>query len=327
MEAYWIAHAGSRKALVAAMKAAVIHRFGPPDVITIEDLPRPSPQAGEVLVRVAAAGVGPWDAWIREHKSVVVVQLPVTLGSDVSGIVEEIGPGVTNFSVGDAVYGVTNQLFIGGYAEFAIATASMISHKPASMNLIAAASVPVVGVTAWQMLFDYAKAQPGQSVLILGGAGNVGSYAVQLATQAGLTVFATASAQDTEFVRSLGAAFILDYKTARLETAVPAVDIVLDTVGGNLRDRAIALLRPGGILVSVVSEPPPQPDSTIRTVFFLVEVTTQRLDSLAELFRANRLKANVGSVLPLEQVRLAHEMLAGAPHDRGKIVLRIAEPT
>ncbi len=307
------------------MKAARIHRFGPPDVITIDDLPRPAPGKGEVLVRVAAAGVGPWDAWIREHKSVVVVTLPLTLGSDISGIVEEIGPGVNRFAVGDPIYGVTNPQFIGGYAEYALASETMISRKPESLDFLAAASVPVVGVTAWQMLFDYAKAQSGQSVLILGGAGNVGSYAVQLAKGAGLTVFATASSQDQEYVRGLGADIVIDYKAVRLEDAVPAVDIVLDTVGGGLREDALTRIRPGGILVSAVSEMTQVSDSPVRSVFFLVEVTSGRLDTLAELFRSGQLRSNVGSVLPLEQVRLSHEMLAGAPHERGKIVLRVAD--
>jgi NADPH:quinone reductase-like Zn-dependent oxidoreductase len=307
------------------MKAARVHQFGPPNAITIDDVPRPSPKEGEVLVRVACAGVGPWDAWIREHKSVVVVSLPVTLGSDISGIVEEIGPGVSRFAVGDPVYGVTNPLFIGGYAEYAIASAHMISRKLEALDFIAAASVPVVGVTAWQMLFDYAKVQPGQSVLILGAAGNVGSYAVQLAAQAGLKVFATASPQDAEYVRGLGAAVVIDYKTEHLEDAIPLVDSVLDMVGGNLRDNALARIRPGGVLVSVVSEIKQPPGSSIRSMFFLVDVTSERLEKLTELFSSGRLTANVGTLLPLEDVQQSHEMLAGAPHPRGKIVLQVAD--
>jgi NADPH:quinone reductase-like Zn-dependent oxidoreductase len=307
------------------MKAARIHRFGPPDVIAIDDLPRPAPKDGEVLVRVACAGVGPWDAWIREHKSVVAVSLPLTLGSDISGTVEEIGPGVSRFAVGDHVYGVTNPHFIGGYAEYALASENMIARKPESLDFVAAASVPVVGVTAWQMLFDYAKAQSGQSVLILGAAGNVGSYAVQLATQAGLKVFATASAEDDEYVRGLGAAVVIDYKSVRLEDTVPVVDIVLDTVGGSLRDSSLKRLRPGGVLVSVVSAMSETPGSSIRSIFFLVDVTSERLDKLTELFSSGRLRSNVGTVLPLQEARLSHEMLDGAPHRRGKIVLRVAD--
>ena len=165
------------------MKAARIHRFGPPEVIVLDDVPRPTPDPQQVLIRVAAAGVGPWDALIREGKSAVDVPLPVTLGSDFSGVVELAGSDVRDFKPGDEVYGATNSEFIGGYAEYALTSAGMIAKKPRSLTFDEAASVPVVAVTAWQMLFDYAKDQSGQSVLIHGAAGNVGAYTVQLATE------------------------------------------------------------------------------------------------------------------------------------------------
>src|SRR5262245_53237127 len=183
------------------MKAARIHRFGSPDVIVVEDIPRPTPAAGEVLVRVRAAGVAPWDALIREGKSKVSPQPPLTLGSDLSGTVETLGPGVTDFRVGEDVYGVTNAQFCGAHAEFAVASAGMVAKKPARLNHVEAASVPVVAVTAWQMLFEYAQMVAGQSVLILGAGGNVGAYAVQLATSAGMDVVAIAGPKDDEFVR------------------------------------------------------------------------------------------------------------------------------
>jgi NADPH:quinone reductase-like Zn-dependent oxidoreductase len=178
------------------LKAARIHRFGPPEVIVVDDLPRPAPAAGQVLVRVASAGVGPWDALIREGKSIVNSPLPVTLGSDLSGVIEVLGSGVTQFQPGDEVYGVTNAEFIGAYAEFALASSKTVARKPGGLSFTEAASAPVVAVTAWQMLFDYAQAKPEQTVLIHGAGGNVGGYAVQLASQAGLHVFATASADD-----------------------------------------------------------------------------------------------------------------------------------
>lgn len=310
------------------MRAARIHRFGPPDVIVLDDLLRPAPDPDQVLLRVAAAGVGPWDALIREHKSAVMVPLPLTLGADLSGIVEVTGGDVHHFKPGDMVYGVTNPQFIGANAEYALASANMIAKKPMSLSFDEGASAPVVAVTAWQMLFDYAKAQPGQSVLIHGAAGNVGAYAVQLARQAGLRVFATASSGDISFVKSLGADTVVDYKARRFEDAVPLVDIVLDLVGGDTRARSFAVIKPGGILVSTVSKPTAQDDRSrgVRAVFFLVEVTSERLDKLTDLFDSGKLKARVGTVLPLDQVRTAHEMLAGAPHLGGKIVLHIADP-
>ncbi len=309
------------------MKAARIHRFGPPEVIQLDDIPRPTPDSDQVLVRVAAAGVGPWDALIREKKSVVNIPLPLTLGSDISGVIELAGSDVHHLRPGDEVYGATNPQFIGGYAEYALASAGMIARKPHSLTFNESASVPVVAVTAGQMLFDYAKAQAGQSVLIHGAAGNVGAYAVQLARHAGLRVFATASSDDTSFVQSLGAETVVDYKAKRFEDVVPPMDIVLDLVGGETRSRSFQLIKPGGILVSVVSDAPAERNSPpgVRSVFFLVEVTTQRLEKLTPLFDRGELKARVGTVLPLDQARAAHEMLGGAPHKSGKIILRIAD--
>ena len=311
------------------MKAARIHRFGSPEVIVIDHVQTPTPGPGELLVRVAAAGVGNWDALIREQKSVVSSPLPLTLGSDLSGVVESTGAGVAEFKPGEEVYGVTNPQFIGAYAEYALASAEMVARKPKGLSFVEAASVPVVAVTAWQMLFDYAQAQSGQAVLIHGAAGNVGAYAVQLAKHAGLQVFATAGSADLDYVRSLGADGIVNYKTTRFEEAAPAVDVVVDTVGGETRNRSYGVLKQGGILVSVVSPFPqtPSPPAGVRAAFFLVEVTTDRLNTIAKLFDSGRLACQVGTVLPLDQARTAHEMLAGAPHKRGRIVLRIGNGT
>lgn len=308
------------------MKAARILQFGPPSVIENEELERPKPGAGQLLVHVKAAGVGPWDALIREGKSAVSPAPPLILGSDLSGTVAEVGPGVSGFKVGDDVYGSTNDGFVGAYAEYAIASAGMMAPKPRKLNYLEAASAPVVAVTAWQMLFDYAHAQAGQTVLIHGGAGNVGAYAVQLAREAKLSVIATASANDIDYVRSLGANTVLDYHGARFEDSAHAIDIVIDTVGGTTRERSFHVLKPGGILVSVVS---PVSEETakrygVKAVFFYVEVTTDRLKHITELFDSGKLAPSVGTVLPLSQARAAHDMLAGASHDRGKIVLKMA---
>ncbi|HET9284678.1 MAG TPA: NADP-dependent oxidoreductase [Candidatus Angelobacter sp.] len=308
------------------MKAARILQFGPPSVIVNEDLERPKAGAGQLLVHVKAAGVGPWDALIREGKSAVSPAPPLILGSDLSGTVAEVGPGVSGFKVGDDVYGSTNEGFVGAYAEYAVASAGMMAPKPRNLSFVEAASAPVVAVTAWQMLFDYARAQAGQTVLIHGGAGNVGAYAVQLAREAKLNVIATASANDIDYVRGLGANTVLDYHSARFEDTAHAVDIVLDTVGGTTQERSYRVLKPGGILVSVVS---PVSEETakkygVKAVFFYVEVTTARLKHLTELFDSGKIVPSVGTVLPLSQARTAHDMLAGAPHDRGKIVLKMA---
>jgi NADPH:quinone reductase-like Zn-dependent oxidoreductase len=306
------------------MKAARIERFGPPSVITIDDLPRPEPGVEELLVRVKAAGVGHWDALVREGK--VQQNLPLILGSELPGIVEAVGAGVSGFKTGDEVYGATNERFTGAYAEFALASATRMAQKPKSLNLIEAASAPIVSVTAWQMLFDYADAIAGQKVLIHGAAGNVGAYAVQLARNAGLEVFATASSSDLDYVHALGAITAIDYHRSRFEEVVQAVDIVLDTVGGDTRMRSLGVLKPGGILVSVVSSPIPSEAAAkagVRVVYFIVDVTTARLNKITELFDSGKLLTDVGTVLPLEQARVAHEMLEGAPHKRGKIVMSV----
>jgi NADPH:quinone reductase-like Zn-dependent oxidoreductase len=306
------------------MKAARIHRFGPPDVIVVEDLPRPVPAAGEVLARIIASGVGPWDALIREGKSTVSPPPPLTLGSDLSGVVEAVGAEVTQFKAGDEVYGVTNHQFVGANAEFAIASADMVALKPRRLTPLEAASVPVVAVTAWQMLFEYARPEPGQTVLVLGAAGNVGSYAVQFAATAGFHVIAVAGSKDVDYVRRLGAGDVVDYRVTDFADVVRSVDAVVDTVGGNTRDRAFGVLKPGGILVTAVSSEFVLARSDVRSAFFYVEVTTARLNAISPFLESGQVIAQAGSVLPLADVRTAHEMLAGAPHRRGKIVLQVA---
>jgi NADPH:quinone reductase-like Zn-dependent oxidoreductase len=308
------------------MKAARVLRFGPPNVIIInDDLARPEPVAGQLLVRVRAAGVGNWDALIREGE-IELQSLPLTLGAELSGIVEAIGAEVSGFKLGDEVYGATNEQFSGAYAEYAVPSAGRIALKPKTLNFIEAASVPVVAVTAWQMLFDYAHVTAGQTVLIHGAAGNVGSYAVQLAKQAGLHVVATASSADLDYVRGLGADRVVDYKSERFEESSTGVDVVLDTVGGDTQQRSLRVLKPGGILVSAVS---PVLETTqerygVRAAYFYVDVTTARLNKITEMFDNGKLVTNVGTVLPLEEARIVHEMLRGLPHKRGKIVLSIA---
>ncbi|HUA15854.1 MAG TPA: NADP-dependent oxidoreductase [Verrucomicrobiae bacterium] len=301
------------------MKAGRIHHFGPPAAIVIDEIPRPTAGQGELVIRVAAAGVGPWDALIREGKSAVQLPLPIVLGSDLAGIVESVGTGVRPFQPGDEVFGATNEQFCGAYAEYAVASAQMVAAKPGSLSFVEAASVPVVAVTAYQMLFDYAQMKAGHAVLIHGAAGNVGAYAVQLAKQAELLVFATAGPADVDYARRLGAEMVVNYKTTKFEDVVPPVDAVLDTVGGDTQHRSFHVLKPGGIVVSSVSPPPPL--SGFRSAFFLVDVTQARLATLSRLFDSQELAAEVGTVLPLQEARRAHEMLSGAPHKRGKILL------
>ena len=307
------------------MKAARVLRFGPPSVISNDDVPRPKPGAGQLLVRVKAAGVGEWDALTREGK-IQLQPLPLILGAELSGIVEAIGAEVSGRQVGDEVYGATNEQFTGAYAEYAVPFASRIAPKPKTLNFVEAASAPVVAVTAWQMLFDYARVSRGQTALIVGAAGNVGAYAVQLASQAGLHVIATARAANRQYLTELGAERVVDYETERFEDSLTGVDVVLDTVGGETQQRSLRVLKRGGILVSVVSPvPEPLPERHgVRAAYFIVDITTARLDKIRELFDTGKLVTAVGTVLPLEEASVAHDMLGGAPHKRGKIVLSVA---
>jgi NADPH:quinone reductase-like Zn-dependent oxidoreductase len=309
------------------MKACRVHRFGGSEVIAFEDVAPPAPGEGEVLVRVNAAGVGPWDAWVRAGKSVLPQPLPLTLGADLAGVVAAVGVGVREWKPGDAVFGVTNTRFTGAYAEFAIASAAMIAPKPAQLTDIDAAATPVVSVTAWQALFEKVKLAQGEKVLIHGAAGGVGAFALQLARRAGLRIIATASASDLSYVQSLGADQVVDHRAERFEDTAKEIDAVIDLVGGETQTRSFAVLKRGGSLVSVVSSPDQllAQRCGVKAAFFLVDVTTERLKRIASLFEQGALTVEVGAVLPLASVRLAHGMLEGdLPRPRGKIVFRVA---
>lgn len=311
----------------SAMLAWRVHQFGPPETMNLESISRPEPGPGEVLVQVHAAGVGPLDAWIRAGKSALPQPLPLTLGSDLSGKVAAVGPGVAEIRPGDDVFGVTNAQFVGAYAKYAVAKAGMLARKPASLTYVQAASVPVVAVTAWQALFEHGALQAGQTVVILGAAGNVGAYAVQLARRARLRSIATAGPDDIAYVRSLGADKVVNYHTQKLVDEVENADAVIDLVGGDAQERSFQILRPGGKLISAVSDPDQDRANRhrVRAFFFLVEVTTDRLRRIAELVDQGELTARVGTVLPFADAREAHMMLEGQRRaSKGKIVLQVA---
>jgi NADPH:quinone reductase-like Zn-dependent oxidoreductase len=309
------------------MMAWRVHEFGPPEVMKFERVPWPEPGPGEVLVKVEAAGVGPWDGWIRAGKSALPQPLPLTLGSDLPGEIVAMGPGVSGLRVGDHVYGVTNPQFLGAYAEYALASAAMVSNKPASLTHGEAASVPVVSVTAWQALFDHAQLKAGQTVVIHGAAGNVGSYAVQLARRAGVQTIVTVATDTISFVRDLGANTVIDYRTERFEESVRDADAVIDLVGGETQNRSFQVLRRGGKLISAVSRPDQRLAERhgVEAAFFLVRVTSQYLAEIARLVDGGKLRTNVGAVLPLADAREAHFILERLrPQPKGKIVLAVA---
>src|ERR1700722_4298761 len=314
-------------ALPQIMTAARINQLGPPQIIALDRVDVPEPQELQVLVRVCAAGVGPWDALVRTGKSGLPLTPPLTLGSEISGIVEKVGANTIGFAPGGGGLGATNPLFIMGYAEYAVVSARMIAKKPAALSHIEAAAMPVVAVMAWQMLFDHAALREGQTVVIHGGAGNVGAYAVQLARTKKLHVIATVRNGDADYVRGLGAHEVINTETFNVANFARRADAVIDTVGGPLQDQLLTFVKPGGIIVSSVSRPNVQlaQKRRVRADYFIVDVNTAQLTRLAEMHDKNELVIPVGSVLPLGEARAAHEMLAGSrAHKRGKIVLQVA---
>jgi NADPH:quinone reductase-like Zn-dependent oxidoreductase len=226
------------------MKAIRIHTYGGPEVLKYEDAPRPQAGEGEVLIRVHAAGVNPVDSAIRGGlvKEIFPVSLPWIPGSDVSGVIEEVGPNVTRFKKGDEVFALLNPAKGGTYAEYVVVNESELALKPKSLHHIRAAAVPVAAVTAWNALFETAQLQSGQRVLIHGGAGGVGHFAVQLAKWKGAHVIATASARNHELVYELGADEVVDYQAQKFENVAREIDIVLDPIGGNTQERSWKVL-------------------------------------------------------------------------------------
>ena len=317
----------AERGVPATMKAVRVAAFGGYEQMTLTDVAVPLPQKGQVLVRVAAAGVGPWDGWILAGKSALPQPLPLTLGADFAGDVEALGEGVRGFAPDERVYGVVNRRFTGAWAEYAVAEADMIARAPKRLSVIDAASAPIVAATAEQALFEEAGLKSGQSVLILGAVGNVGAYAVQMAREAGLQILAAVDREDADYARSLGAGTVVDGRASDFASGRPKVDAVIDLVGGEAQRRAFGALRAGGKLISAVSAPDADLASAhkVEARFFLVATTTERLQALTQRFETGRLVAQVGAVSPLADVRAAMAQVEGkSPRRRGKVVLKIA---
>jgi NADPH:quinone reductase-like Zn-dependent oxidoreductase len=306
------------------MKAVRIHKFGGPEVLQFEDVPRPEPGARQVLVRVHAAGVNPVDWKIREGKF-GKIPLPSIMGSDFSGEIEALGPDVAEFRVGELVFGsVADES--GGYAQYALAPVSHIVEKPKAIDHVQAAGMPVPSMTAWQALFDTAELNAGQKVLIHAAAGGVGSFAVQFAKWKGAYVIGTASGSNAALVRSLGVDEFIDYRTTRFEDVVSDADVVFDTVGGETQERSWKVLKKGGILVSIVQPPSEQTAKAhnVRGVFMREDATrNEELTQIAKLVANGQIKVNVETILPLSEARKAQE-ISQSGHAHGKIVLKVA---
>ncbi len=313
---------------MATMKAVRFHSYGPPEVLALEDVERPTPAADEVLVRVHAAGVNPLDWKVRGGyvRDWLHHRLPLIPGWDVSGVVEAVGAKVTDFKIGEAVYGMLDFGRDGAYAEYVAAPAQHLARKPASLDHVQAAAVPLAALTAWQALFDSAGLAKGQTVLIHGAAGGVGHFAVQFARWAGARVIGTASASHESFLQELGAERVLDYRTTRFEEAAGDVDVVLDTIGGDTQQRSWKVLKRGGILVATlgISSPGAPDEHGVRGVGILVHPDPSQLTRIGKLIDSGNLKPVINVVLPLAEAGRAHEM-SQTGHGRGKIVLKVRD--
>lgn len=306
------------------MKAIRIHEFGGPEVLRYEETPEPEAEGpGIIRIKVIAAGVNPIDWKIRKGL-LGEMPLPLIMGVDVAGIVD-VGQGGILFRPGEEVFAKVS-IGQGGYADYTVVNSTQVAKKPKSIGFIESAAIPTAGLAAWQSLFDIAKLKKGESVLIHGAAGGVGTFAVQFAKWKGAYVFGTASEKNEQFLKSIGADEFIDYKKQRFEDVVGKVDVVLDTVGGDTFERSWGVLQPNGFLVSTVASIPEGVPEKYG-VFAKTLVTRsegEELAKIANVIDEQQIKPIVTTVLPLSEAQKAHEM-SESHHTRGKIVLRVAE--
>jgi len=308
------------------MKTQRFHAFGGPAVLKMEDLPRPELGEEELLVKVMAAGVNPVDYKIREGKypDVKAEQLPYVPGREIAGVVEACGGLVDEWKEGDAIFAMLG-IEHGGYAEYAIVKDSEAAAKPRSLDFIAAASVPLAGLTAWQGLFRYGELKAGQRVLIHGGSGGVGHFAIQFAKVAGAYVITTVSAPHIDFVRSLGADQVIDYKAQRFEDVVKDVDLVYDLVAGQTQERSFEVLKHGGILVSTLSEPSQEKARAkgVRALRYTCKENAGELEEIGRLIDDGKVKPKIARTYALAEAASAQDFVEQG-HTEGKVVLKIA---
>jgi NADPH:quinone reductase-like Zn-dependent oxidoreductase len=308
------------------MKAIVVHEYGGPEVLKYEAVPRSEPKDNEVLVRMIAAGVNPVDALIRSGKYAKFfgTTLPLIPGYDIAGVVEKTGTKVTKLKVGDPIYAYV--MWGGGYAEYAVATEGEAAAKPKSITFVEAAGVPLAALTAWQALIDAAKLSAGQTVLIHGGSGGVGSFAIQIAKARGAKVIATASTPNQDLLKQLGADVAIDYTKTKFEDVAKDVDVVLDSVGKDTLARSYGVIRKGGFIATLVAEPDQGELNKhgIHGVPISVKPNSRELMEITKLIEEKKIKPVVSQVLPLTEAVKAQEQ-AATHHTRGKIVLKIAE--
>jgi NADPH:quinone reductase-like Zn-dependent oxidoreductase len=310
------------------MLAITQRTFGGPEVLEVVETDRPAPLPTEVLVRVHAVGLNLVEAIVRAGAFPLLGPPPFTLGWDISGVVEEVVPGVSRFRPGDEVYGMPFFPRAGNaYAEYVAAPSRQLARKPAKIDHIHAAALPLAGLTAWQALVDIAEVGPGQRVLVHGAAGGVGHLAVQIAKARGAYVVGTASAGKHDFVRDLGADEMIDYRAVDFAEAVSGMDVVIDSIGAEYVERSIPVLRPGGVVVSLIERGNAALEATVAAagrVFAGISVEPDQvgLEALAELVDAGQLRVHVEEVIPFREVARAHALLTERAAT-GKLVLAL----
>ena len=299
------------------MQAVVMHQTGGPDVLRYEEVERPEPGNGEVLIKLRAVSVNPID-W-KFRRGLAEKQLPAVLGSDVSGTVEESR--AEGFAERDEVFGFASS---GGYAEFANVSAAMIVKKPAGVSHEQAAALPVAGLTAWQALFDRAGLERGQTALVAGAAGGVGHFAIQFAKISGARAIGTGSSRNRDFVLGLGADEYVDYTQQDVAQAVSDVDVAFDTVGGETTQSLLPAVRKGGVLVTIAGAPPEAAAQArgVRAELLVMSPSSEQLARIAQLVAAGDVHVELAEVIPLCEVQRAHE-LSESSHTRGKIILTV----
>lgn len=302
-----------------------IHRFGGPDALQVDRVEQSLPDAGQVLVAVKAASVNPVDFKIRngQYPAVKEDRLPYTLGRDVSGIVEKCGAQATRFKIGDEVLGMVG-IGGGGYAEKAVLDQTALTRKPPLIDHVHAGAIPLAAQTAWQGLFRHGQLESGQSVLIHGGSGGVGHFAIQFAKAKGARVLTTVATDNVQFARGLGADGVIDYKTQRFEEQAGDLDMVFDLIDGETRERSWKLLKRGGILVSTLTEPSQDTAARygVRALRYTVEANGDELTEIADLVTSGKVKPHVQKTFRLEE---AAQAIAAVEHGGtiGKIVLAL----
>ena len=311
------------------MKAVRIHAYGDESALRYEDAPMPDIAPDDVLVRVVAASVNPVDWKVREGylKQMLPHQFPLTLGWDVSGVVDATGKNVSHFKVGDAVFSRPDIKRNGTYAEYVAIREDELAHKPQTISHIEAATLPLAGIAAWEAIISTAKVAAGQRVLVHAASGGVGSIAVQLAKSRGAYVIATTSEKNRALVMSLGADDVIDYRTQQFEEIVRDVDVVLDTIGGPVQEASWSVLKPGGILVSIIATPSEEKASAlgVRSAFLFIGPNPAILMQLAALVDSGKLRPLVGAEFALKDIAKAHAF-SQSGHAVGKIALYVGQP-